>query len=118
VAQSIREVVTANPVTMDVDSTLSAAAGAAMREADVGDVSLERGGKVQGIVTDRDVIVRATADGADPNNTRVGDVCSGDLTAVSPTDPVDHAIAAMREKAIRRVPVVEDGRAGRHRVDR
>jgi len=63
-----------------------------------------------GILTDRDVVVRVVAEGRDPRATRLADVCSRELTTVSPDDNVDDAIAVMRDKAIRRVPVVDRGR--------
>ena len=50
------------------------------------------------------------AEGADPNTTRLGQVVSSDLTAVAPDDPVERAIELMRDKAIRRLPVIERGR--------
>jgi CBS domain-containing protein len=59
-------------------------------------------------VTDRDM-VRGIAAGMDPKKTPIGKRCSKQLTTVSPTDPVDVAIDLMRQKAIRRLPVVQDG---------
>ena len=51
---------------------------------------------------------RALAEGADPNTTAVGDICSRELTTLKPTDSVGQAVRLMREKAVRRLPVVED----------
>jgi CBS domain-containing protein len=68
-------------------------------------------GKVCGIVTDRDIVVRGIADGRDPRSTTVGDVCSRDLTTVAPDDQIAAAVRLLRDKAIRRLPVVEAGRA-------
>jgi CBS domain-containing protein len=53
--------------------------------------------------------VRAVADGIDPDECRVGDICSGGVTAVTPDQPVEEAIRIVREQAVRRVPVVENG---------
>jgi CBS domain-containing protein len=60
-----------------------------------------------GILTDRDIVVRALAEGRDPAQTRVGDVCSRQVITVGPEDSVGHAVRVMREKAIRRIPVVD-----------
>lgn len=81
-----------------------------MRDAGVGDVIVTEGGTIVGIVTDRDITVRATARGADPTTTEVGGVCSRELTLLGPDQTVDEAILLMSERALRRLPVVEDGR--------
>jgi CBS domain-containing protein len=61
-----------------------------------------------GILTDRDIVVRVLAEGRDPETTPVGDICSRELTTVRPTDSVGDVVRVMREKAIRRLPVVEE----------
>jgi len=108
-AQSIREVMTADPVTVPPTATVADAAKA-MRDRDMGDVLVAEGGRISGIVTDRDIVVRAVADGRDPSSTPVTEVCSTDPITLSPTDSVGDAVRIMRDKAVRRVPVVEDGR--------
>jgi CBS domain-containing protein len=50
------------------------------------------------------------AEGRDPRATRIGDIASHDLAAVAPDDPVGRAVQIMREKAVRRLPVVENGK--------
>jgi CBS domain-containing protein len=82
-----------------------------MRAAAIGNVVVLDGGKVCGIVTDRDIVVRGIADGRDPRSTTLGDVCSRDLTTVAPDDQIAAAVRLLRDKAIRRLPVVEAGRA-------
>jgi CBS domain-containing protein len=109
-AQSIREVMTPTPVACAATATVAEAARF-MRDGDVGDVLVERDGAVCGIVTDRDLVVRAIADGRDPNEVTLAEVCSAELTALSPTDSVEDAIRLMREKALRRLPVLDDGTA-------
>src|SRR6266508_182244 len=68
------------------------------------------GSKVYGIVTDRDIVVRGIAEGLDPRTNTLDDICSRTLTTVSPDDSIDTAVSLMREKAIRRLPVVKRGR--------
>jgi CBS domain-containing protein len=80
-----------------------------MRDQDVGDVLVTNEGKLLGILTDRDVVVRCVAAGADPKATPVEEVCSQALATLSPDDDVAIAVTLMAKKAIRRIPVVEDG---------
>jgi CBS domain-containing protein len=80
-----------------------------MRDADVGTMIVAEGGALKGLVTDRDIVVRAIADGRDPDQVKLGQICSSDVVSLSPDDTVDDAISAMREHDIRRLPVVEDG---------
>ncbi|HWM87293.1 MAG TPA: CBS domain-containing protein [Kofleriaceae bacterium] len=81
-----------------------------MKEKDIGDVLVvERGGRLCGIVTDRDLVVRAVAAGRDLESTRAGDICSDQLFTLEPSSMVDQAVGLMREHAVRRVPVVDKG---------
>lgn len=108
-AQDIQSVMTRDPVTVDADAALVDAAQA-MEAHDIGDVLVVDGGQLVGIVTDRDLAVRGTARGADPLNTSVGDVCSRELVMVEADQTAEGAIAIMRDRALRRLPVVQDGR--------
>ncbi len=107
--QKIRELMTKDPLTMDIARPLVEAARM-MRDADVGDVLCMRDGKLAGIVTDRDIVVRCIAEDADPKTTPVERACSRDLTTLSPEDDSDNAVKLMGKKAIRRIPVVENGK--------
>lgn len=109
-AQSIREVMTSDPVTLPASSSLVEAARQ-MKQQDIGDVLVVDGDTVRGIVTDRDIVVRAIAEGRDPNGTSLRDVCSDQVVSLSPDDTVESAVRLMRERAVRRLPVVEGGRA-------
>lgn len=105
----IRDVMTASPRTLDARATVQEAAQT-MLEHDIGDVIVCDGENVCGIVTDRDITIRAVAPGKDPAATKLGDICSKELATLSPDDSVDDAVRLMRDKAIRRVPVVEGGK--------
>jgi CBS domain-containing protein len=108
--ESIRDVMTTDPQTIDAGETLVAAAKA-MKDRDVGGLVVTEQGSVTAIVTDRDIVIRGVAEEADTQTARVGDVASRELTALSPDDTVEDAIRAMREQDVRRLPVVEDDRA-------
>jgi CBS domain-containing protein len=108
-AQYLREVMTQRPVTLETRDTVTAAARS-MRDGNIGVVVVIESGQVQGVLTDRDIVVRALAEGRDPARTSVGDICSRELTTLAPTDTIEDAVKVMRDKAIRRLPVVEGGR--------
>jgi CBS domain-containing protein len=106
-AERIRDVMTTNPQTLPESTTVREAAET-MRANDIGDVVVvDDNGALSGILTDRDIVVRVVAEARDPRATRIGDIASRELTAVSPDDPVERAVQLMRERAIRRLPAVE-----------
>jgi CBS domain-containing protein len=107
-AQFVRELMTPHPVALPATSSLVDAA-LAMRDFDVGSVLVLANGQIYGIVTDRDIVVRGIASGNYPATMTLGEICSRELTTLSPTDRVEDAVTLMREKAIRRLPVVENG---------
>jgi len=104
--QTIREVMTKNPKTVSADSTATQAARI-MRDSGIGDVIVVDGKRICGIVTDRDITVRAVAEGKDPSQMKVTELCSRELVTLKPDDPVDTAVKLMRDKSLRRVPIVE-----------
>jgi len=109
-AQHIRELMTRNPVTLPGTASVQEAA-CAMRDQDIGDVVVIEHKQVCGIVTDRDIVVRTIAEAQDPSTMTLGDICSHSLLTVTPTDSVEHAVRLMRTHAIRRLPVVDGGKA-------
>jgi CBS domain-containing protein len=109
-AKLVRDVMTTDPVCLDADQPVSAAA-IAMRDRDIGDVIVMNSDAVCGIVTDRDVVVRAVAAGRDPKKTKLSDICSRDLATVKADTTIETAVGMMRDKAVRRLPVMDDGRA-------
>jgi CBS domain-containing protein len=108
-AQYLRDIMTQKPLTLQTSDTITAAART-MRDGNIGDVVVLEDGQIRGILTDRDIVIRALAEGMDPSRTTVGQVCSRELTTLSPDDSIAQAVSIMRDKAIRRLPVVEDGR--------
>jgi CBS domain-containing protein len=105
--QSIREVMTPNPQTVQADATLADAARE-MKQDDIGAVLVKDNGSVSGILTDRDIVVRAIAEGRDPSSTKVGDVATRDVTTLTPDSSVEDAIRIVRQENVRRIPVVDE----------
>ncbi len=107
--QRLRDVMSDRIVTVPSSASVIDASKA-MSDNDIGDVVVVDDGAVSGILTDRDIVVRAIAAGSDPARTRVRDVVSGTVQTLSPDDRIGDAVRMMRDGAIRRIPVVEDGR--------
>jgi CBS domain-containing protein len=106
-ATIVRDVMMTNLQSVDAGASIRQAA-AVMRDNDIGDVLVVEDGNLRGIVTDRDIVVRALADGRQPDATPVGDVCSPELTVVDAQAEVGEAADIMGRQAVRRLPVVEN----------
>ncbi|GGQ12341.1 MULTISPECIES: CBS domain-containing protein [Streptomyces] len=100
----VHEVMTRNPVTVERLTSLAEAARV-MRDADIGDVLVVEEGRLRGILTDRDLVVRGLAEDRDPAETTVQAICSTEPLTVGPDDHVDEAVDLMRRHALRRLPV-------------
>jgi CBS domain-containing protein len=107
-AQRVSEIMTPAPVAVQSAQPVTEAAKV-MRDHGVGAVLVVDDGQLKGLLTDRDIVVRAVADIRDPATTLVSEICSPDLVTVAPEDDADTVVRRMRERAVRRVPVVEDG---------
>ena len=81
-----------------------------MRAQDIGDVLVTQDGQLIGLITDRDIALRAVADGVDPLTVSCQSVCTPEPVTVSPDEEAQIAVDLMRAHAIRRLPVVENGR--------
>ena len=106
--RKVRDVMSAPPVCMAATESASAAAKA-MKDREIGTVLVAAGGRLDGLVTDRDITIRVLAENRDPLTTRLGDICTTDLAVLSPDDDVQKAIRLVRERAVRRLPVIADG---------
>ena len=108
--RTIDEMMTTDPMTVSSQATIGDAARI-MRDADIGDVIvLDESGKVSGIVTDRDLVVRGLAEGADPAQARVMSILDAGVVSITSDEDVDAALDLMRDHKIRRLPVIDDGR--------
>lgn len=109
-SQSIREIMTANPSTIEPNNSIVEAARI-MKQENAGVVPVTENGRLTGMVTDRDIAVRVVAEGKDPQSTTVREVASTDLVTVDPQQDLDEALRLMAQHQVRRLPVVEeDGR--------
>ncbi|MER6709411.1 CBS domain-containing protein [Streptomyces fumanus] len=104
----VKDVMTPGVVAVRPDASLMEAARL-MAGQNIGDVVVADGQRVVGVLTDRDITVRAVAEGRDPVTAGVRSVCTPDPLVIGPDDPVTEAMALMREHAVRRLPVVENG---------
>ena len=95
------------PMAVDARTTVETAAQV-MREHDIGDVLVTEDGVLRGILTDRDIVVRAIAAGRDPGTTTTGEVCSAAVHTVNADDDTARAADIMRKHALRRLPVIDE----------
>jgi signal-transduction protein with cAMP-binding, CBS, and nucleotidyltransferase domain len=99
-------------VTTLPDSAPLVQAAQAMRDQDIGGIIVTKSdGTMCGFVTDRDLVVRGLASGRDPSNTKLADICTKNVTTLRPSQTIADAIGTMSARAVRRVPVVENGKA-------
>jgi CBS domain-containing protein len=108
VAKMVRDAMTANPRTASPAQSLADAAQI-MQSEDVGSVPVVEDGRLVGVLTDRDIAIRAVAEGVDVQTLNVGDVASREPVTVEPGQDLDEALALMARHQVRRLPVVDDG---------
>src|SRR5918992_3308234 len=101
----IREVMSTDVELTNPDASLKEAA-AAMRDGDFGALPVGENDRLVGMLTDRDMTVRAVAEGKDPNSTTVRDAMSQGIDYCFDDDPVEDAAKLMSSKQIRRLPVL------------
>jgi signal-transduction protein with cAMP-binding, CBS, and nucleotidyltransferase domain len=103
----VRDVMTPGPIGVDYHQSIGDAART-MRDWGVGAVLVVRDQALRGLVTDRDLVVRAVAESKGPDEP-VGPLSSGDLVGVNADDDTATAMRLMREHAVGRLPVIDDG---------
>lgn len=103
----ISDLMTRDPITIEPQESVQRAAQL-MDELNVGSLPVCRGNRLLGIVTDRDITVRATAAGLDPHLTEVDLVMSDRVRCCSPRHTAAEVLRQMSSVQIRRVPVVDD----------
>ena len=106
---SVAEVMTRQVVYLPEATTLDEAAQA-MRDQGIGDVVVTSGPTMVGLVTDRDIVVRAIAENLVPRQTTLGEITSRELIMVEQSATVDEAVQAMRRRGVRRLLVCDSDR--------
>lgn len=105
-----RDVMTAQAEMLKEDDTLADAARR-MAELDVGSLPIcSSEQRLVGVVTDRDIVVRAVAEGRDPSSVRVKELAQGEAVTIGADDSLDEARRVMAEHQVRRLPVIDGDR--------
>jgi CBS domain-containing protein len=108
--KTVQEVMTSNPSTVE-SSTSIVEAAEIMRREDVGSVPVVEDGRLVGILTDRDIVIRAVAEARDPRSVTCGDIASRHIATIDPHQAIEDAERLMATHQVRRLPVCEeDGR--------
>ena len=105
----VREAMTSHPQHIEPGTPVAEAARLLHRE-NVGSVPVVENGRLVGILTDRDIALRVVGEGRDAAGVTAGEIASGELATVEPTESLDEALRLMARRQVRRLPVVEDGR--------
>ena len=106
---TVADVMTRRVVYLPGDTMLDEAAQA-MRDQSIGDVVVTSGPTMSGIVTDRDIVVRALAEGLPPQSTTLASIATAELIMIEQTAAVEEAVRAMRERGVRRLLVCDADR--------
>jgi CBS domain-containing protein len=106
--RKVCDIMSAAPVCMASGESVSAAARA-MKQDGIGTVLVLTDGRLSGLVTDRDITVQVLAEGRDPRTTRIGDICGSELMVLDPDDDLAQAARIIRDRAVRRIPVLRNG---------
>ncbi len=106
----VKEVMSTDVLAITPDAPVSAAARL-LRRGNVGAVPVTAGnGRLCGVLTDRDIVLRCVAAGKQPEETPVRDIMTRRVKSVGPGEEVDAAARLMGLEQVRRLPVVEDGK--------
>ena len=106
-AKNIRDVMTSNPRTIEPSTSLHEAARL-MRDQDVGSLPIVEGDRLFGMLTDRDIAIRAVAEGKDAKSTTAQEIASRQVVTVDPEQSLDEALRLMASHQVRRLPVCEE----------
>jgi len=98
---------TVRPRTVKIGDSIVEAAKL-MRGEDSGIAPIVDGGRLVGVLTDRDIAVRIVAEGRDPTRTQVEEIASTDVVTIDPEQDLDDALQLMTQHHLRRLPVVEE----------
>jgi CBS domain-containing protein len=104
--RSVKDAMTPTVASVSPGQTIIEAARM-MRDEDVGSLPVTEDGRLVGIVTDRDLVIRVLADGRDPEAVSVREACSRETVSVEVDQKLDEALRLMAHHQVRRLPVVD-----------
>jgi CBS domain-containing protein len=107
-AKMVRDVMQRDPLVIDAQTSIEAAAHL-MRASDVVDVLVTEHGKLRGVLTDSDIVVHAIAAGRHPATVLAGDCCDASWPCAAADDLASNAFRLMQEQALERMPVLDGG---------
>src|SRR5207247_10574915 len=105
--QSIKDVMSSEPCTIDADKSVAYAAKM-MRDEDVGLAPIVEGHKLIGMLTDRDIAIRVVAEGRNPDQVKVADVASKKVVTIDTKQEMDVALRIMAKHQVHRLLMVEE----------
>ena len=109
-AVTVNQLMTPYPVVVDA-ATPVAQCARLMDDRDIGALGVMREGRLVGVLTDRDIVIRAVARDLDLGTAAAGDIATSEVVAVPSDAPVEEAERRMRDRAVRRLFVIaDDGR--------
>lgn len=105
--QTVQDVMTKGPSAVEAAAPIIEAAEIMLRE-DVGSVPILEDGRLAGMLTDRDIVLRVVAEGRDARTITCAEIASRQLATIDPQQPLEEALRLMGEHQVRRLPVVEE----------
>ncbi len=106
--ETVRDIMSKNVVAVLPNDTAEDAAKL-MSENDIGSVPVIASGKLEGLLTDRDIVIRCVSKGKTANSTKVSELMTPEVAFVTPEQSVHEAVSMMAAERVRRLPVVKDG---------
>lgn len=105
IMQTVAEIMTRDVVSVSPEENIARVAQL-MKDLDIGSVPVCDGGRLIGIITDRDIVVRLVPEGESPDQAQVKDIMSVNVASCYDDQPVDELMEQMRDEQIRRIPVI------------
>jgi CBS domain-containing protein len=105
--QTVRDAMTNDPRSVEASTPIVEAARL-MKQEDVGVIPIVEGDRLQGVITDRDIVIRIVAEGKDAQSATVGEAASQNVVTIDPQQELDEALRLMAQHQVRRLPVVEE----------
>ncbi len=106
--ETVKDIMSKNIVAVLPNDTAEDAAKL-MSEHDIGSIPVIAGGKLKGLLTDRDIVIRCVSEGKPTAYTKVSELMTTDVAFVTPEHSIHDAISMMAAERVRRLPVIKEG---------